>query len=318
VSALPGVEVAGLAGYLPLSLDSSSRGVKVDGYIPRKGENPYSLYTHITPGYFQSMGIPILQGRDFSPTDDRNSPSVIIVNEAFVRRFWPGQNGVGKRASVNGGGPASEIVGVVKDGKYFSLGESPTPFIYLPMTQEYQSNVTMVVRTKGDPGSMIASIRAELQSLDPHLPLYDVKTMTDHMSTTLLPARIAASVLMSFGILALALASVGVYGLMLNVVAQRTREVGIRIALGATRRDVLRLVVGQGMTLAVTGIAIGLMVTLGLTRFLASLLYGVSTTDPWILASVSVGLGTLAALASYLPARRAMKIDPTEALKRIM
>jgi predicted permease len=318
VDALPGVEVTGFAGYLPLSLDSSSRGVKVDGYIPRKDENPFSLYTRVSPGYFESMGIPVLQGRDFAQTDDRNAPSVIIVNEAFVRRFWPGQNGVGKRASVNGGGPPSEIVGVVKDGKYITLGENPTPFIYLPIAQEYQSNVTMVVRTKGDPAAMIASVRAELQHLDSHLPLYDVKTMTEHMSTTLLPARIAASVLISFGVLALALASVGIYGLMLNVVAQRTREVGIRVALGATRADILRLVVGQGMTLATVGIVIGLLITLGLTRFLASLLYGVSATDPWILAVVSLGLGTLSALASYVPARRAMRIDPTEALKRIM
>jgi predicted permease len=318
VRALPGIQVVGLAGYLPLSLDSSSRSVKVDGYVPRKDENPYSLYTRVSPGYFEAMGIPILQGRDFAATDDGNAPTVIIVNEAFVRRFWPGQNGVGKRASVHGGGPPSEIVGVVKDGKYITLGESPTPFIYLPIAQEYQSNMTMVVRTKGDPASMIAPVRAELQRMDSHLPLYDVKTMTEHMATTLLPARIAASVLISFGLLALALASVGVYGLMLNVVAQRTREVGIRIALGATRNDILRLVVGQGMALTAAGIAIGLLITLGLTRFLASLLYGVSTTDPWVLLSASLGLATLAALASYVPARRAMKIDPTEALKRMM
>src|SRR5262249_23507983 len=156
--------------------------------------------------------------------------------------------------------------------------ENPTPFLYLPVAQEYASQATMVVRTKGDPNPLIAPVRAELQRLDPHLPLYDVKTLTDHMSTTLLPARIAASLLLSFGVLALALASVGVYGLVLNIVAQRTREVGIRIALGATRSDILRLVVGHGLTLALAGIAFGLVVTLGLSRFLTSLLYGISAT----------------------------------------
>jgi predicted permease len=317
VNALPGVEAEGLAGYLPLSLDQSNRGVQVDGYVSRKGENPYSLYTRVTPGYFRAMGIPILHGRDFSTTDDRDAPSVVIVNEAFVRRFWPGQDGVGKKVNINGTArPASEIVGVAKDGKYVSLGENPTPFLYIPVAQEYASQVTMVVRTKGDPNPIIAPVRAELQRLDPHLPLYDVKTLIDHMSTTLLPARIAASLLLSFGVLALALASVGVYGLVLNVVAQRTREVGIRIALGATRRDILRLVVGHGLTLALAGIALGLVVTLGLSRFLASLLYGVSATDPWILVAVSIGLASLAAFASYIPARHAMRIDPTDALKR--
>jgi predicted permease len=317
VSALPGVEGTGLAGYLPLSLESSTRSVQVDGYTLRKGESPSSLYTRVTPGYFRAMGIPIPRGRDFTAMDARDTPPVIIVNEAFVRRYWPGEGGVGKKAAVNGNGrPPSEIVGVVKDGKYISLGESPRPFIFLPLSQEYQSQVTMVVRTEGEPSSMIASIRAELQSLDPHLPLFDVKTLTEHMATTLLPARIAGSVLLSFGLLALALASVGVYGLMLNVVAHRTREVGIRVALGATRLDILRLVVGQGLTLALAGIAIGLVVTLALTRFLNSLLYGISATDPWTLAAVSVGLGTFAAFASYVPARRALRIDPTEALKR--
>jgi putative ABC transport system permease protein len=145
-----------------------------------------------------------------------------------------------------------------------------------------------------------------------------MKTLTDHMSTTLLPARIAASLLLSFGVLALALASVGVFGLVLNVVAQRTREVGIRIALGATRSDILRLVVGHGLTLALAGIALGLVVTLGLSRFLTSLLYGVSATDPWILVAASIGLASLAAFASYIPARHAMRIDPTDALKRTL
>jgi putative ABC transport system permease protein len=318
VTALPGVEAAGLAEYLPLALDSSTRGVRVDGYTPGKGESPNVLYARITPGYFQAMGIPILRGRDFSTSDDAGAPPVIIVNEAFVRRYWPGQDGVGKQAGVNGAGrPASEIVGVVKDGKYISLGEAPRPFVYISAAQETPSHVTMVMRTKADPHGTIGPVRSEFQALDPHLPLYDVKSLGEHMSTTLLPARLAAGVLLSFGFLALALAAVGVYGLTLNVVTQRTREVGIRMALGATRREIVQLVLRQGMALATAGIAVGLIATLALARILSSLLYGVSATDPRTLAAAAIGLSLLVAFASYVPARRAMRIDPTEALKRL-
>jgi predicted permease len=316
VSALPGVEAAGLAGYLPLSLDSSGRGVQVDGYQPPKGESPFALFTQVSPDYFKTMGIPVMSGRSFDARDEAAAPRVVIVNEAFVQRYWPGQQAVGKSVRINGAsGPYSEIVGVVKNGKYLTLGEAPRPFIYVPIFQEYQSGVTMVVRTKGDPSSLGAAARAVVQRLDSHLPVYDVKTLTEHMSISLLPARLAASLLSIFGALALALAAIGVYGLMLNVVAQRTREIGIRVALGATRTDVLRLIVGRGLALAGSGIALGVVLALGLTRSLQALLYGVSATDPVVFVAVSAGLILLASIASYFPARRAMKIDPIAALR---
>jgi len=315
VTAIRGVEAAGLAGYLPLALDKSGRSVQVDGYVPRKGETPYVLSTRVSSDYFKSMGIPVLRGRAFTEHDDVTSSRVVIVNEAFVRRYWPAEQGVGKRVRINGAdGPYAEIAGIVKDGKYLSLGEPAEPFLYIPIMQEYQSQVAMVVRTANEPSAMIATIRAEVRDLDPHLPVYDVKTLDEHMLISLLPARLAASLLASFGTLALVLAAIGIYGVMLNVVTQRTREIGIRVALGATRSDVVRMIVGRGVIVAGSGIAIGLVVSFGLTRLIASLLYGVSTTDAAVFAGVSIGLLLLAMCASYIPARRATKIDPLVAL----
>jgi len=316
VTQIPGVEAAGIAGYLPLALDRSGRGVGVDGYVPTKGETPYVLFTHVSADYFKSMGISLLQGRTFTERDDRTAAPVIIVNEAFVRRYWQAEGGVGKRVRVSGAkGPYAEVVGVVKDGKYLSLGDSAQPFLYVPITQEYQSQVTMVVRTKGDPASFITLVRNEIRNLDPHLPVYDVKTLDEHMLITLLPARLAASLLASFGVLALILAGVGVYGVMLNVVTHRTREIGIRVALGATRADVARMIVLRGLMIAGAGVLTGIVGALGLTRLIGSLLYGVSATDASVFAAVSIILIVLAAVASYIPARRATKVDAVVALR---
>jgi len=321
VRALPGVRSASLTDLFPLSLNYSSSNIHVEGQPAARGANvPQAMVASVGPDYFEAMGIPVAAGRAFAPADNDAAPDVVIVNEALARRFFPGPDpvraAVGGRLSTAGHeGPFRQIVGVARDGKYWTMGEAPQPFVYFPLAQSYSSTVTMVVRAAGDPRALAPSIRAEARSLDAGLPLYDVKTVEEHLSLSLFPARVAATLLGAFGLLALLLAAVGVYGVVSYAAAQRTREIGIRVALGARRSDVLRLVGGGGLLLVAAGVALGLAAALLLTRFMASLLYGVSTTDPVTFAFVVVLLGGVALLACYLPARRATKVDPMVALR---
>jgi ABC-type antimicrobial peptide transport system permease subunit len=207
------------------------------------------------------------------------------------------------------------VIGVAADGKYNSLGEDPKPAFYRSMLRSYNSTVVVVARVEGDPNTALAALRREVQTLDPTLPIYDAKTLTEHMQVPLFPARMAAIVLGSFGALALALAGIGIYGVMSYVVAGRTREIGLRMALGADRRSVLRLIVGQGMTLALIGLAVGLLVAFAAARLLTSQLYGVSPGDPLTFACVAALLAVVAFVACYVPARRATRVDPMIALR---
>jgi putative ABC transport system permease protein len=211
--------------------------------------------------------------------------------------------------------PYITVIGVVKDGKYISLGEEAAPFIYFNMTQNVGLSPTLVVRTQGDPLASLAAVRGEVAALDKNLPLYDVKTMRQHLGLALLPARLAGGVLGVFGMVALALAAAGIYGVMAYSVTARTREIGIRMALGANERDVLRLVARQGMTLAAIGLVIGLIAALALTQLLKSMLFGVSATDPLTFAGIALLLMFVALLACWIPARRATKVDPMVALR---
>jgi predicted permease len=262
------------------------------------------------------MGIPLLEGRDFTTRDDKEVSRFVIVNETFARRFWPGQDPIGKRLSRGGpDSPRYEVIGVVKEGKYWTLGEDPRPFVYFPMTREYDADVSLVVNTSVEPRSMINTIRREVERLDSNLPLYDVKTMSGRLRLSLFPLRAGAWVAGGFALLALLPAGLGVYGVMAYASSQRTREIGVRMALGAYSRDVMRLVVRHGMRLALVGLAIGLAGALVLTRLMSSVLYGVSATDVVTFAGVTLLLGSVVLIACYLPARRAAKADPMIALR---
>jgi len=321
LQSLPGVESAAITSYIPLSLNFNSRNTFVEGKPSERGENvPLAMTASVGPGYFKTMGTPILQGREFVPQDVEKSEAVAVVNETFVRRLLPelqsSAEAVGKRFSFQGpGGPFMRIVGVANAGKYFNIAEDPRSFVWTPMTQDYNSSGILVVRTKGSPEGLFGSVRGQVQSLDPNLPLFDVKTFTEHMKLALFPAKVAATVLGVFGFVALMLAAIGVYGITSYAVAQRTHEIGVRLALGAQLGDVMRLVLGQGLKLTIIGAVLGLVGAYLATRAITSVLYGVSASDPWTFGFVSLLLIGVALIASYVPARRATKVEPLIALR---
>jgi len=321
VSHLPGVKSAATTDILPLSLGSLDSYVFIEGAPPTRGaQTPYALNSRVSPGYFQTMEIPLIAGRVFTERDREDAPRIVVINEAFAGRFWPGQSALGKRFRYHrADGPLVEVAGVVKDGKYFSLGEDPKSFFYLSTLQsddETQTGLTtLVARTTNNPIAALATIRGEVLKLDPTMPFVEVKTLTEHMSISLFPLRIGATVVGGFGLLALLLAAIGIYGVMAFAVSQRTREIGIRMALGAQGADVLLLILKQGLTLMLIGLGLGLAGALLLTRLMSSVLYGVSATDVATFVSVTALLGLVVLLACYLPARRATKVDPMVALR---
>jgi predicted permease len=317
VRALPGVIAAGIADMVPVDLHFGSAPVFIEGQpLERTANTPRALSNRVTPGYFGAMQTRLVQGREFSEQDNEQAPRVAIVNETFARRFWPNESPLGKRFRFGGAeAPLLEIVGVAQDGKYAGLNEDPKAFVYRPLWQARLSSSSLIVRAETEPQQLIAAVRHELQQLDPRLPIASVKTMTEQLSFALLPARLAASVLGGFGVLALVLAAIGLYGVMSFNVARRTRELGIRLALGAQARDILQLVIAQGMRLVLLGVGIGLLAAFGLTRLMKILLFGVSATDPLIFTGIALLLLGVAWLACWWPARRATKVDPIIALR---
>ena len=315
-AALPQVQSVALTDNLPLGLNYNSSTVYIEGAeAVGKSNLPLAVPFAASPGYFDAMGIP-LRGRDFRMDEDKREDRVAIVNETFARRFYPGQDAIGKRFNWSGpDSPFFEITGVVPDGKYNSLGENPKPAVYLPLFRDYGASVTLIARTRGNPATALAALRAEVQKLDPQLAIYNTKTLSEHMGVSLFPPRMAAIALGSFGVLALILAAVGIYGVMSHVVAGRTREIGLRMALGAQLSDVRRLIVRQGMMLAIIGSAIGLAIAFGGAQMLKSLLYGVSATDPVTFGGVALVLLGVALFACWIPARRAAQVDPMVALR---
>ncbi|HEU4796037.1 MAG TPA: FtsX-like permease family protein, partial [Pyrinomonadaceae bacterium] len=318
---LPGVESAAIMSYIPLSLNFNSNQIFVEGKPAERGENvPLAMTGSAGPGYFRTMKTSILHGREFTEQDAEKSEQVAVVNETFVKRLLPelqnSADAVGKRFSWRGAdGPWIRIVGVAVAGKYFNIAEEPRSFVWTPMSQDYNSSGLLVVRTKGNPDGLFGPVRGVVQSLDPNLPLFDVKTLTEHMKLALFPAKVAATVLGVFGFVALMLAAIGVYGITSYAVAQRTHEIGVRLALGAQLSDVLRLVLTHGLKLTLIGAALGLFGAYLATRAITSVLYGVSATDPITFGFVSLLLVGVALIACYVPARRATKVEPLIALR---
>ena len=321
VRAVPGIKSVAITNYVPLILNYNSNSIFVEGQPAERGANAPTAMSGIAgPRYFETLATPILQGREFTEQDTDQSERVVVVNETFVRRLLPfaksNVDAINRRISFAGAeGPFVRIVGVARDGKYFNIAEEPRSFVWRPLSQVYSSNAMIVVRTEGKPESMIAGVRREVQALDPTLPVFDVTTLTDHMRLALFPSRVAAAVLGVFGIVALLLSAIGIYGITSYAVAQRTREIGIRMALGAQLGDVLKLVLSHGVKLTLIGVTIGLVGAYLVTRAITGVLYGVSATDPLTFGLVSLILITVALLACYVPARRATKVNPLVALR---
>jgi putative ABC transport system permease protein len=320
LSALPGVRSASAVVPLPLSADSVSTAFNIQGQPDVPGRNPETDYAFVEPEYFHTMGIALLKGRDFTWRDSLKSPPVIIINEALAKRFFAGQDPIGKRLDAHIGNgynkpPMREIVGVVQDVKNHRLSAAPGPQVYVPLAQSPLDVMTFVVRTSVDAVSMAASAREQVKKLDKDLPLFGVQTLDDYVGQSLASPRFVALLLAMFSGIALLLAMVGIYGVVSYSVEQRTHEIGVRMALGAQRSDVLGMVIGQGLKLALIGVAIGVAGALALTHFLSSLLYGVKPTDPLTFIAVSLILVAVTLLACFVPARRAARVDPMVALR---
>ncbi len=314
---LPGVQSAAAVSRLPLTPGNSSRGLTIEGFPnDSSGNAPGADYRVISPNYFRSMGIPISRGRDLTERDTRDAPGVVIINEAMARRYWPDQDPLGKRMRVGmNNDPWMEIVGVVGNIKHFGLDSQSKAEIYVPYLKDPWPFMTLVVRSSSDTASLGNTMRNEVWEVDKDLPVPDIRTMDQLLSGSVSRRRFNTLLLGIFASVALVLSAVGIYGVMSYSVTQRTHEIGIRMALGAQQSDVLKLVVGQGMTLLLIGVAIGLAAALGLTRVLTSLLFGVGATDPATFVIISVLLTGVALTACFVPARRAMKVDPMTALR---
>ena len=313
VAALPEVAAVGLTDAPPLGIGGSDRGVGVPGYEFAEGELRSFMYAKVTEGFLETMGVQLLAGRTFTRQDDEAGPPTIIINQRFADRFWPGESAIGK--IVQTAGEDREVIGVMETGKYRSLGEAPTEFMWFSQRELFTTSLTVVARTPSNPEAVLRSIREIVRQADPDLPIFDVRTMENHMGVALLPARLGGSVLGLFGILGLLLAAVGIYGVMAYSVAQRKRELGIRVALGADKGTVLKQVLGEGMKLAVIGTVVGLVGAAIAAQLVSGLLYNVSALDPAAFIGVPTVLVAVAAFAVYLPARRAAGADPMKALK---
>ncbi len=314
--ALPGVQAVSMVNYFPLGFEDFNEMVLIEGREPpREGEQIFiSTYT-VDPEYFQMMDIPLMKGRNFSGQEREDSPGMAIINERMAVRFWPNEEPLGKRFRFEGmQGPLLEVIGVVKNSKYRSLGESPRSVIYITHTQEYSPAMNVLVRTSGDPTATIAAARREVQGLDPNLPIRSLMTFGDAVDTSLWRERIGASLLTMFGVLGLVLTATGLYGVIAYSVVRRTHEIGIRLALGAKPKNVVRMVMRQGFVLILIGLVIGLILAFLVSRLLAGFLYGV-VADPAPFLAVPLIVIIIALLACYIPARRAAKLKPSVALR---
>lgn len=319
VRVIPGVQTVAVGTTLPLSGDHSRGDVTIEGLpLPGPGEFPHPDRHTISTTYLTAMGIPLLRGRNFSDSDNETAPDVALINSTMARRFWANGDPIGKRFLW--GHPDTDkkwfiIVGVVADTKLYGLDNPARLEIYYPYLERPNSDMNLVVRSAVDPSSLTASIRAAVATIDNYQPIFAVHTMQELVDDSISTRRLTLVLLGIFSVLALVLAAIGIYGVMAYSVALRTQEIGIRMALGAQRQDVLRLVLGQGARIAFFGVAIGLAAAAALARLLSSLLFAVGASDPLTFAAVAVVLIAVALLACYIPARRALRVDPIIALR---
>ena len=319
LESLPGVRSAGAVMFLPLRVSLLSFRIGVSGFQIQgrppvsPGQDPMADYRIATPGYFNTIGIGLRQGRLFDQHDDLDAKRVALINQAMASRYFPGENPLGQHLAT--GGASMEIVGVVADAKLYGLDAPIEPAIYVPHRQHPGESMGLAVHTRGDPAAIASAVRTEILKLDPEQPISSVRTMETVLSDSLMLRRVSMLMLAVFAALALTLAAVGIYGLTAYSVSRRTHEIGLRVALGASQAQILRLVVVRGLVLATIGAAIGLAAALQLTRALSGMLYGVTATDPLVFAGVPLLLVAVSAIASYVPARKAMRIDPLMALR---
>jgi putative ABC transport system permease protein len=320
LSELPGVTAAGAANMIPLDGNGTDRLIEVEGYVPRdQSDMPDAQNRQATPGWFAAMGIPLVRGRLIERSDDNKAARVLVVNETFAKRFFPNGDAIGKRirlGKLTSEFPWATIVGVVGDVRGFALDEPPEPTMYWPVAQiRATPSLAIVVRTESDPASLTFAVRDAIAEIDRAQPIYDMQPLDQLVAKSLGQRRFTLMLMVLFGVIALVLSAIGIYGVMAFAVTQRTQEIGIRMALGASAIDVLKMVVGSGMFLAAIGVAAGLIGAFALTRLMASLLFGVSPTDLVTFGLVTAGLLMVALLACYIPARRATKVDPLVALR---
>jgi predicted permease len=314
IAALPGVQGAALAQNAPLA-GGFLRSVFPEGADTTTKDRILIQVNNVSPGYLQTIGIPLVRGRDFTNADTETSPKVVIVNQTMADQFWKGQDPIGRRFKFFGDQDYSTIVGVAKTAKYNGVQEQPLPFIYLPLKQNYSPAVALHVRTSGDASRLASAVRGAVRDLDPTLTLFNVQTLEDQIEQSLQPQKMVVVLLTIFGALALMLAAIGLYGVGSYAVSQRTREIGVRMALGAQPSSVLSLVLGNGMLLVGIGLAVGLVVSFFVAGAMAALIVGVNPHDPLTFAATPVLLAIIALVASYVPARRATRIDPLLALR---
>ena len=314
VKALPGVESAAFARMTPLSYGSfSSTLIAVDGYQPPPEEQPTVQYNEVGPGYFTTVGIPLVSGREFTRADDEKAALVAVVNETMAAKYWRGRNPIGERVQVKG--RWMQVVGLAKDSKYQSVRETPKPFFYVPLRQNFSRGAGLHIRTRLSPETMAAALTREVHALDPDLALFEVISLQEQLDRSTSPQMVAVTLVGVLGGLALLLAAIGLYGVMSYAVSQSTRELGLRMALGADVPNLLRLVLSRGLTLTAGGVVFGAAVALALTRLLGNLLYQVSPRDPLAFGS-ALAVMTIASLAAcFLPAWRATRTDPARALR---
>jgi putative ABC transport system permease protein len=320
VQSLPGVETVGGIESLPLSGNGRVWRFRKDGEPANTNSGPAATFQVAMTGYFSAAGVHLRRGRLFDDSDRDGSPPVAVINETMARRFWPDDDALGKRIVIRNDTFAREIIGVVNDVKHFGLDRETQPEMYVPFNQLAIDLIPLVIRTKTDPAQIANAVREHVRAVDPAVAIANIRTMSQIASASLAERRFTVLLLTAFAATALILAAVGVYGVMAYSVTQREREIGIRLALGATARDIIRLIVGRGMGLTLTGLAAGLLASLALTRLakgaLSSLLFDVSATDPLTFVAVSLALAGVAMVACYAPARRATKVDPMIALRR--